>query len=129
MRDEFSFFARAKTRSIVSLSQPPPKFCDQLVRTSRERANLTARLTVTDRTCSVGNLNGDEIRGVLALRAVARLTIHCRARTIEDHLEAKIGVRDAAIRPREACEDALALAAQVLDRFEQVAAAGQESRI
>ena len=84
---------------------------------------------MTDRTRSIGNMSRDEVRGILALRAVARLTIHCRAGTIEDYLEAKIGVRDAALRTREACEDALAFAAQVLDRFEKVAAPDQESRI
>ena len=84
---------------------------------------------MTDRTRPVGDMNRDKIRGVLALRAVARLTVDCRAGTVEDHLEAKVGVHDAALRSGETCEDALALAAQVLDRFEQVAAPYQESRI
>jgi hypothetical protein len=74
-------------------------------------------------------MNRDKIRGALALRAIARLTIHCRARPVEDHFEAKIGIRDAALRSCEAGEDALALAAQVLDRFEKVAAPDQVSRI
>jgi hypothetical protein len=38
-------------------------------------------------------------------------------------------VHDATLRPGEACEDALALAAQVLDCFEKVAAPDQVSRI
>jgi hypothetical protein len=74
-------------------------------------------------------MHRDKIRGVLALRAVARLTVHCCARTIEDYFEAKVGVYDATIRPGEACEDALTLAAQILDCFEKVAAADQVSRI
>jgi hypothetical protein len=74
-------------------------------------------------------MNRDEVRGILALRAIARFTVDCRAGTIEDHFKAKIGVHDATLRPGEACEDALALAAQVLDRFEKVAAPDQVSRI
>jgi hypothetical protein len=69
------------------------------------------------------------IRGILALRAIARLTVHCRAGTIEDDFEAKIAVDNAPLRARKACKDALALAAQVLDRFEQVAAPDHDSRI
>ena len=84
---------------------------------------------MTNGSHAIGNVNRDKIRGILALRAVARLTIDGRAGTVEDHLEAKIGVRDAALRPNEPREDALALAAQVLDRFEQVAAPDQVSRI
>ena len=84
---------------------------------------------MTDGTRPIGDMNRDEICGILALRAVSRLTIHCRATTVEDHFETKVGVRDPALRAREACEDALALAAQVLDCFEQVAAPDQMSRI
>ena len=69
------------------------------------------------------------IRGILALRAIARLTVHCRAGTIEDDFEAKIVVDNAPLRARKACEDALALAPQVLDRLEQIAAPDQKSRI
>ena len=129
MRDEFGFFASAETRAIVRLVEPAPKFGDELGRPPRERANLRAGLSVTDRTRPVGNMHRYCIRGILALRAIARLTIHRRAGTIEDDFEAKVGVHNAALRAREACEDALALAAQVLDRFEQVAAPDQESRI
>jgi len=84
---------------------------------------------VTDRTCPVGDLNRDKIRGTLALRAITRLAVNGGAGTVEDHLEAQVGVHDAALRAREACEDALALAPQVLDRFEQIAAPCQDSRI
>ncbi len=75
-----SAFLRAlkRARSYASL-KPATKFCDQLRGTTRERADLRAGLTVTDGTCPVGDVNRDEIRGILALRAVARLTIHGRA--------------------------------------------------
>ena len=129
MRDEFGFLARAETRAIVSLVEPAPQFGDEFCRTPRERANFRAGLTVTDRASSVGDMNRDKIRGILALGAVARLAIHRRAGTVEDHLEAQIGIHDAALRAREAREDALALSAQVLDRLEQIAASDQESRI
>ena len=84
---------------------------------------------MTDWTGPIGDMNRDKIRGVLALRAVTRLTIHCRAGTIEDHFEAKISVHNAALRPREACENAVALAAQIFDRFEKITAPDQVSRI
>jgi hypothetical protein len=86
-------------------------------------------LTVTNRTRPVRDMNRDEIRGALALRAITRLTVDCRTQTIEDHLEAKVRVHDATLRSGETCEDALALAAQVLDCFKQIAAPYQESRI
>ena len=84
---------------------------------------------MTDGTSPVGDMNRNIIRGSLALRAIARLTIHCGAGTIEDDFEAKVGVHDATIRPGESCEDALALAAQVLDCFEKVTVPDQVSRI
>ncbi len=84
---------------------------------------------MTDRTSPVGDMNRDRVRGILALGAIARLAVHGRAGAVEDHFQAKIGIHDAALRPREPCEDALALAAQVLDRFEQVAAPDQRNRI
>jgi hypothetical protein len=86
-------------------------------------------LTVTDRTSPVGNLNRDKIRRILALRAVTRFAVNGGAGTVEDHFEAQVGIHDAAIRAREARKDALALAPQVLDRFEQIAAPCQDSRI
>ena len=129
MRDEFGFFAGAETCPIVSLTEPAPELGDELRRPARKRANFRARLTVTDRTRPVGDMNGDKIRCILALRAVTRLTIHGRAGTVEDDLEAEISVRDAGLRAGEACEDALALAPQVFDRFEQVAVLDQEARI
>jgi len=127
--DEVGFLACVETGTIVRFAKPATKFSYQLRRTTSERADLCAGLPVTDRTCAVGNVNRDEIRGILALRAVARLTIHGRTGTVEDDFEAKIGVGDATLRPCEPREDALALAPQVLDRLEQVAAPDQVSRI
>ena len=129
MRDELSFFARAETGTIVRFAQPAPQFGYEFRRTTCKCADLRARLTMADGTRPIGDMNRDEICGILALRAVSRLTIHCRATTIEDHLETKIGIGDAALRAREARKDALALAAQVLDRFEQIAAPDQVRRI
>src|SRR5271156_4615705 len=99
MCDELGFFARAETRAIVCLVETAAEFGDQLRRTTRERADLRAGLPMTDRSRPIGDLNRDKIRGSLALRAVARLPIHRRTGTIEDHLKAKIGVDDAALRP------------------------------
>ena len=110
MRDEFRLLACAEARASVSLVEPAPQFRDKFHRTSRERADFRAGLTVADRARPIGNVNGDRVRGILALRAVARLTIHRRAGTVEDHLEAQIGVHDAALRSREAGEDAFTLA-------------------
>ena len=129
MRDQFGFSASAEARSIVRLVESAPEFGDELGWPPCERANLRAGLTVTDRPRPIGNMYRHCIRGILALRAIARLTVHSRAGTIEHDFEAKIAVYNAALRAREACEDALALATQVLDRFEQVAAPDQESRI
>ena len=129
VRYQFGFFACAETRAIVGLPESAPQFADEFGRTACERANLRTGLAVADRTGPVGDLNRNKIRGILALRAVAWFAIHRGAGTVEDHFEAKISVIDAALRAREAREDALALAPQVLDRFEQVAAPNQESRI
>src|SRR5208337_4773425 len=129
MCDQFGLPSSAEPGAIVGFIESAPKFGDELRRTPRERADFRARLPVTDRARPVGYMNRDSVRGVLALGAVTRFTIHGCSGPIENDFEAKIGVHDAALRAREACEDALAFAAQVLDRFEQVAAPDQESRI
>jgi hypothetical protein len=129
MCDQLGLVSSAETRAIVGFAESAPKFGDEFRRPARQRANFRACLPVTYGPRPVGYMNRDSVRGALALRAVARLTIHGGARTIEDDFEAQIGVHNAALRAREACEDTFAFAAQVLDRFEQVAAPDQVSRI
>src|SRR5208282_3826956 len=127
--DDLGFFAGVETRAVISLVEPAPQFCYELSRPARERAYLGASLPVTNRTRPVGDMSRDRVCRTLALGAVARFTIHGGAGTIENDFEAKIGVHDSALRARESRKDPLALAAQVLDRFEQVAAPDQVSRI
>ena len=95
--DEIGFLAGAEARAIVGVGEPAPEFGDEFGRPAGQRANLSAGLTVTDRTGPVGDMNRDCVRSGFALRAVTRFTAHSGAGAIEDDFEAEIGVRDAAL--------------------------------
>ena len=84
MRDQFGFLARAEPRSIVRLVEPAPKLGDELRSgCTASAANLRAGLAVTDRSRPLGNMTDDAYAGILALGAIARLTVGRRAGTIE----------------------------------------------
>src|SRR5215469_1825714 len=127
--EQFRLPASTESRAIVCLVESAPHFRNQLRRAARERADFRAGLAVADGARLVCDAYGNKVRRVLALRAVARFAIHRGSGTIEDNLETKIRVDGAAPGACEARKDALALAPQVLDRFEQVAARRQRSLI
>src|SRR5260370_4573119 len=80
---------------------------------------------MADRYRAVANVHRNRESPPLALGAIARLSANCGATAVEDHFSAKVGIDEAPISASKAREDALALAAQVFNRLEQIAARHQ----
>ena len=107
------------TAGSAAADNAPIKLDDDLLLVEPEASNLRAGLAMTNRGTG-GDVHGDAESRAFGFAAVARLAVGRRARAMEHHLEAQVGVRDPAMGPREAGNKLVPAPLEDLDCVEQI---------